>query len=160
MDSSLWKNENYREFLIDGASQAFATDIPDIYLFPSLLQCINSPLIKSKAERIALDNYESTVSLTDYNYSSSDDISVLAVGGERGWSRKEREILRENSFTLCSMGKRVLKTETACTAGITLIKAKRAYLSFLKYFCYITLGCRYKKTGRTSAGLNIIIISN
>ena len=128
MDSSLWKNDNYREYLIDGACQAFATDIPDIYLFPSLLQCINSPVIKSKRERIALDNYESTVSLTDYEYSSADEISVLAVGGERGWSSKEREILRENSFTLCSLGERVLKTETACTAGITLIKSKKGII--------------------------------
>ena len=128
MDSSLWKNENYREYLVDGACQAFATDIPDIYLFPSLLQCINSPVIKDKTERIALDNYEASVSLTDYNYSKSDEVSVLAVGGERGWSTKEREILRENSFTLCSLGERVLKTETACTAGITLIKAKKGLI--------------------------------
>ena len=146
MDSTLWKNENYREYLIDGATQAFATDIPEIHLFPSLKQCINSPLIIDNRERIALDNYEAVMSLPEYRFSplikvnstsqnssntsvyisgsDSDTLSektILAVGGERGWSTKERYILRENSFTLCSLGNRILKTETACVAGISII---------------------------------------
>ena len=124
MDSSLWNNGNYRQYLVDGASQAFATDIPDIHLFASLKLCADSPLIKQERERIALDNYEAVIPLTEYRFSltaSSEEKTVLAVGGERGWSTKEREILRDYSFTLCSLGERVLKTETACIAGISVI---------------------------------------
>jgi 16S rRNA (uracil1498-N3)-methyltransferase len=50
--------------------------------------------------------------------------TYLAVGGERGWSSREREILKYYSFKLYSIGSRVLKTETACIAGLSIILGK------------------------------------
>jgi RsmE family RNA methyltransferase len=46
---------------------------------------------------------------------------LCAIGAERGWTDRERELLTESGFTLCSMGTRVFRTETACTVAASLI---------------------------------------
>jgi RsmE family RNA methyltransferase len=46
---------------------------------------------------------------------------LCAIGAERGWTHRERELLTAQGFTLCSLGARVLRTETACTAAASLI---------------------------------------
>jgi RsmE family RNA methyltransferase len=49
---------------------------------------------------------------------------VLAVGCERGWSDRERDKLEEAGFLRLSMGKRALRTETACVAAAVLALEK------------------------------------
>lgn len=130
MESSLWKSNNYRQFLVSGAEQAFASDIPDLHLFDSLDKCLEKLPARYKT-RIALDNYEAESSLgsvkIEKNNGGPPQI-ILAVGGERGWSGRERELLRNNRFTLCSLGRRVLKTETACIAALSVILGKSGLL--------------------------------
>ena len=46
---------------------------------------------------------------------------VAAIGSERGWTDKERDFLVEKGFTLCSMGERILRTETAATVAGSII---------------------------------------
>ena len=41
-----------------------------------------------------------------------------------GWSAGDRTKLREHKFTLVHLGPRVLRTETAVVAAITLLKAR------------------------------------
>ncbi|MBP7483295.1 MAG: RsmE family RNA methyltransferase, partial [Lacunisphaera sp.] len=54
--------------------------------------------------------------------------AVLALGAERGWSAAERTLLRASGFTFTHLGERVLRTETACIAALTLLKAKLGWL--------------------------------
>jgi RsmE family RNA methyltransferase len=54
--------------------------------------------------------------------------AVLAIGAERGWSGREREMLEEAGFTRLSMGSRPLRTETACTAAAVLVMSKMGLL--------------------------------
>lgn len=90
---------------------------------------------------IALDNVEPTISLGGYLHNklgnrffkedftaaesgssrcaSYSDI-VIAVGSERGWTGFERDLLRGASFTLASLGSRVMRTETAVTAALAV----------------------------------------
>ena len=49
---------------------------------------------------------------------------IAAIGSERGWTDKERELLIKNGFSLRSMGNRVLRTETAATTAVALILSK------------------------------------
>lgn len=53
---------------------------------------------------------------------------VLAIGPERGWSERERELFRSSGFSFYYMGKRVLRTETACCSAIALIQAQMGLL--------------------------------
>ena len=49
--------------------------------------------------------------------------AVSAIGSERGWTDTERDLLARDGFSLLSMGKRVLRTETAATVSASLILA-------------------------------------
>ena len=83
---------------------------------------------------LALDNYEATVSLATALASgpslpgpqaspfppSLPCPLVLALGPERGWGPADRSALRASGFTLCSLGARVLRLETAVTAALAL----------------------------------------
>ena len=77
--------------------------------------------------RVALDNIEPTASLQGFLSSqfSADEVKtagvVAAIGSERGWTAKERNLFRERGFTLCGMGERVLRTETAATTAVAII---------------------------------------
>lgn len=44
-----------------------------------------------------------------------------AIGSERGWTDNERSLFKQAGFTLCGMGERVLRTETAATTAAAII---------------------------------------
>lgn len=47
----------------------------------------------------------------------------LAVGNERGWSLNERQLFAKKHFTAYTMGRRILRTETAVTAALAVCLA-------------------------------------
>jgi RsmE family RNA methyltransferase len=53
---------------------------------------------------------------------------TLAVGSERGWTEAELAALRQSGFEACSLGARILKTETAALAAVTLALARLGIL--------------------------------
>ena len=53
---------------------------------------------------------------------------VAAIGSERGWTAAERRLFCEAGFTLCSMGQRVLRTETAATTATAIILSQMEIL--------------------------------
>lgn len=114
--SRLWTTGEYRRHLILGAEQAFSTKIPEVDRFDDLASCLRTV---KRCERIALDNYEATIALSSFTFSSP--CCVLAVGPENGWSASERRMLLNGGFVLARLGTRVLRTETACVAGISLV---------------------------------------
>ena len=117
LHSTLWSDENYQQHLIEGAEQAFCTRLPSVVVHTSLQACLNTLAID--ANRIALDNYEATHPIQDCTFLHK--TTIVAIGSERGWSDAERDQFRTHQYTLASMGKRVLKTETASTAALAII---------------------------------------
>ena len=53
--------------------------------------------------------------------SDKERMVYAAIGSERGWTDRERTLFAENGFASCSMGCRVLRTETAATVAMSLI---------------------------------------
>lgn len=53
---------------------------------------------------------------------------VLAVGSERGWTDRERDLLEAAGFLRLSLGSRALRTETACVAAAILAMEKTGAL--------------------------------
>ena len=47
--------------------------------------------------------------------------AIAAIGSERGWTEKERNLLESQGFTRCSMGTRILRTESAATVAASII---------------------------------------
>ena len=116
LTSKIWQNEKYMEYVLEGAQQGESTLLPEIRKFYSLNQCLNEV---HEGKKCALDNNENSQSISTFK--GSRNRTVIAIGSERGWTEKEREILKNHGFHLLSMGTRVLRTETACSMGVGFI---------------------------------------
>jgi len=142
--STLWSSGEWRRHLLAGAEQAFCTRLPEVtwtHSLPALIARLADLATFATAPRVALDNYESAESLGKCHVlrdtpSENHPLSpapppapvVLAFGSERGWSPAERDLLRTNAFTLAHLGPRVLRSETAITAAVAIVKSLRGLM--------------------------------
>lgn len=119
--STLWSSGEWRRHLITGAEQAFTTQLPPTTFGRPLADILAS--LDPDTARVALDNYEATMALGDWPIIAEQPV-VLAIGPERGWSDDERTALRTHCFGLAHLGPRVLRTETATIAALSIVRSK------------------------------------
>jgi len=124
LTSHLWTREEYKDAVLQGMSQGETTTMPGIEKYYSLYKCIDQ--IAMDSDKLALDNVRPELPLKQYHPGSAE--CCLAIGPERGWSDREREIFKERGFRICSLGERVLRTETAAHMGTALIQAAMGYI--------------------------------
>lgn len=136
MQSNIVEKGTAYNLLKEGTIQAKSTHIPELILHQNLSECVEKILKTNYSEKtilIALDNVQSKISLTDFLDKFNENLEnykiFAAIGSERGWTDKERNFLVQNGFTLCSMGTRVLRTETASTVAASIILSKMGVLS-------------------------------
>ena len=119
--SRVYRPDQVRPLLIEGAQQAFCTRLHSTAVHQSLEDCL---AVLSDHRGIALDNYEAEGPLHSYPFKGKESSSVpslsLWIGSERGWSAQEREAFRLRGIALRGLGPRVLRTETAVVAGVSL----------------------------------------
>ncbi len=120
IDSTLWQNDNCQNQLIKGAGQGFTTLLPKITFYNNLNHVLESTTESSV--RIALDNVKPESTLT--NYALKDMNVSLILGSERGLTDHERLLLKNSSIPILKLGDRILRTDTACIVGLTLILSK------------------------------------
>lgn len=126
LKATLSQPEELHAMLKDGSIQAKSTHVPQVFVHQNVASCLDF-VAGNTSIRVALDNIEPTASLQGFLSSqfSADEAKtagvVAAIGSERGWTAKERNLFRERGFTLCSMGERVLRTETAATTAVAII---------------------------------------
>lgn len=132
MKSDLVTDGTAEKLLREGSVQAASTHIPKLELYNSLSECLEmkkSTDIENVC--VALDNEKPECSLgtilKKFEISSKSQV-FAAIGSERGWSDNERKLLCQSGFTLCSMGTRVLRTETAATVAASVILEKMGVL--------------------------------
>lgn len=118
--STLWTSGEWRRHVLAGAEQAFATQIPEVSHYPTLVATLEA--LEAGGQRLALDNYESAAAFSRVPLTGAP--IILAIGSERGWSTGERDQLRKGGFTLLNLGTRVLRTETAVIATLAIMRAK------------------------------------
>lgn len=122
--ATLWTSGEWRRHLLAGAAQACDTRLPRVSWTGDLAAALACLPARADATRIALDNYEATAPLgAEIPKAKSQTPAgglVLALGPERGWGPRDRDALRAAGFTLCSLGERVLRLETAVVAALTL----------------------------------------
>ena len=127
-DAKLWKGGEYREYILSGAQQAGRSVIPEVSLFNSLDEAVAGlnqegfPYI-----RIVLDNIDPEAKLSMMRIPTGNKY-ILAIGPERGWSDRERELLAEAGFLSAGLGERILRTETACSAGLALLLGRLSFI--------------------------------
>ncbi|MDR2020437.1 MAG: RsmE family RNA methyltransferase [Treponema sp.] len=134
-DTRLLTGGGARAALIEGAAQARDTSIPALTVYPSLEAWLTGRPWEEKDRRIrirqgpflvALDNVRPEGSFV--RFPALGRPITLAVGPERGWSDRERDLLERAGFIRLSMGNRALRTETACTAAVVLALEKSGEL--------------------------------
>ena len=129
--SNFYTQREYLAHARDGAEQAGNPRIPDILLSWSL---------KNTLERIAAAERAGSQSPSRLLFHPSDRASLLggvplaglpvitAVGTERGWTEGELSLFSDAGFALCSLGDRILKTETAAIATTSIVLARLGYI--------------------------------
>ena len=118
LEATIWKDERYRSFLVDGAQQAGMTHIPRLRRFSRLEDALEAVW---EDDRIILDLGEGIPRLSELAVCSP---AILAVGTERGWSSAERKLFDRHGWRGASLGNRVLRSETACAGGVVLLLAR------------------------------------
>lgn len=129
MQSNLVEDGAAYQMLLDGTVQAASTHVPKLFLHSSLKECLKS--IEGN-KKILLDNINPQCSLQNFmmnnNKLEESEKIIAAIGSERGWTDSERNLFSENGFTICSMGQRVLRTESAATVSASIILSNLGFL--------------------------------
>jgi RsmE family RNA methyltransferase len=137
-NTTLLTDGGARRAFIEGAVQARDTMLPSLEVYHSLKMWLE----KRPWERcgsfldtpdgdadfrlpsilIAADNVRPTGSLARLDTPMRS--ALIAVGSERGWSDRERDMLEGAGFLRLSLGPRALRTETACMVAALLAMEK------------------------------------
>lgn len=118
LKSDLATKGEAEKFLLDGSIQAGSTQVPKLFIHQTLKNCLEQ--INLEGKLFALDNIDPSRNLS-CALKEKTQKAVAAIGSERGWTNSERQLFRQNGFELLSMGKRILRTETASTVAVSLI---------------------------------------
>ena len=117
LSSSLWKNNEWEDFILRGTEQACSCQVPEVIHVSSIEEGVK--LLHPNSWRVCLDPYTTKESLKTNREKFS--FGTLAIGPERGWSDSERAVLKIYGFNFYHLGDRILRVETACTAGSILM---------------------------------------
>ena len=114
--SALLEEGTFREHLLKGLEQAGCTRVPRLQLFDRFRPFVEDHLdsLLGDARRlVAHPRAEKTLSGQDFQ---TNERVAVAIGPEGGWQDFELDLLAGEGFEAVSMGERVLRVETACTA--------------------------------------------
>lgn len=123
LNSSLYKTDEYKDILIDGAMQAGSTGVSECILTNGIKEAI---ACLPEGERYLLDNVVGAEDLSKLNLENRH--VILAIGPERGWSDRERKVFMDNGFKPVLLGSRILRTETAAVSGAAVALSRMGYL--------------------------------
>jgi RsmE family RNA methyltransferase len=130
-DTRLLNDGGARAALIEGAVQGRDTGLPVLRVFPNVPSWLEErpwEAVPEPAGRgqgpvlVAADNVRPRGTFA--GVIAEGRPLVTAVGSERGWSDRERGLLEAAGFYRLSLGKRALRTETACIAAAVLAMEK------------------------------------
>jgi RsmE family RNA methyltransferase len=121
-DAKLFTDGGAYASLVEGAAQSRDTNLPSLTVFESLDKWLEERPWEKGSIRVplllAMDNVRPEGSL--FRITQTSRPAIVAVGPERGWSDRERELFEKAGFLRLSMGSRALRTETACVAAAAL----------------------------------------
>lgn len=123
LKSDLVQSSEMQKFLIEGATQAGSTFVPQTKLYKNLENFFTENSFSANDLKLVFDITENAHELCSFLEDKRNERInniFLSIGNERGWTDRERKLFRENAFSFCSLGKRILKTETAVTASLAV----------------------------------------
>lgn len=114
--ATLLKPENYRPLLIDGLMQAGTSLLPTLETRRNFHRFVTDELeaMFPTANRIVAHPYAADARRRPP--SAAFPAPVIAIGPEGGWTDDEVALLEERGFIRHSLGRRILRTDTATVA--------------------------------------------
>lgn len=136
LESDFFRAGEFRRPLLEGAEQAANPRLPSVSTQWSLRRCLDSleegaawgeatgpaAFGRRQGARLALHPREGAPNLGAL--AELPPPLTLAIGSERGWTEGEVDLLEERGFRVAGLGRRILKTETAAVAAVTLLLAR------------------------------------
>lgn len=114
--SAAKKNDRYRKIALEAAQQSGRGIVPEISAQTTLKQAI----VADDSEVKILFYEGGGEKITSLIKSDVKSVSVY-IGPEGGFDADEVELLRENGAQIATLGKRILRTQTAPVAALTAI---------------------------------------
>lgn len=116
-EASIVAENGFRPFLLQGLEQAVDTRLPKIYLHRRFKPFIEDyyPTIRD-GYHYHLLAHPGGQTMVHKKMDGGPGRAILAVGPEGGWVDYEVQKFREQGFTECSIGERILKVDTAVIA--------------------------------------------
>jgi RsmE family RNA methyltransferase len=125
-EAGLLEGDDYRTHLIHGLEQAVDTRLPVVRLHPKFKPFIEDfwPTVAADYRHLLLADPSGATRLAEV---VTDDVGrlALAVGPEGGWVEFELNKFREQGFCCCTLGKRILKVDTAVVALFAAVSTLR-----------------------------------
>lgn len=118
--ATLWRDGEAAEFVRKGVEQAFSTLHPVVTVHDALGPALTaaSGAVPAGAALVAPDVYGAVGPLGPQFAGKPG--AVLAIGPERGWSDRERTMLKQSGYVTAHLGDRVLRVETAAVASVAI----------------------------------------
>lgn len=116
-DATLVEQQGCRRYLLEGLEQAVDTRVPTLSFHKGFKPFIENDLVRLRQNyRQMLVAHPGSCAALAAVHRKHDGRTLLGVGPEGGWIDYEIERLRDGGFVPFSMGRRILKVETAVTA--------------------------------------------
>jgi 16S rRNA (uracil1498-N3)-methyltransferase len=117
------QEERLRKIAIESCRQCGRSSIPQINILDNLFMdiCCNRELIPEKAFLF----WEERQKSNSLEIEKTDKQVALLFGPEGGFTANEIEAAIKNGIRICTLGKRILRSELAVVVGVTLVQAQR-----------------------------------
>ena len=113
--------EAYRPLLLDGLQQARDTRLPQVSVHRQFRKLIEDDLEALAPSTLRLVAHPHTVMRVGDAVRGPTGRVLLAVGPEGGWNAFELRLLESHSFRPVSLGRRTLRSDTACVALLAIV---------------------------------------
>ena len=120
-DTHILSPDTYRPLLIEGLQQSRDTRLPSVSIHRQFRPLIEDHLdtLLGDGLRVVADP-SATTSLGEVVRASGAERMLLAIGPEGGWNAFELGLLESHGFQKAGIGRRTLRTDTACVAALAV----------------------------------------
>jgi len=130
-ESTFFSKKEFEDHLIEGAEQSGNPRLPEIRTFWSIDRACQT---MDETERQSGEIPSRLMFHPDQRFPTIGGLPgltppvTLAIGSERGWTERELSLLRSQGFICCHLGNRILKTETAAIAAVSIVLSRLGYM--------------------------------